>query len=853
MTQKVKQTTEIPKLGSISFEDIATKMVPHEWGFGSTPRTAGLREALYWKAAVTKEWINVAAGVGKCTFRKRPDVKIDVDRARLVTRAYRETEEQPWVIRRAKMLEKLCEEMPIFIKPGELIVGDANGAPDEIRWYPESSMWWMPDGVTTGGFSEMVTEEERKEIVEDICEYWKGRCVRDRIFDAMPEFIVPFVDNPANPSVFPQTWDEHRTLLAQDWESLFKEGLQARIDKAEAKLKELEVESWKVDRIGEMDAAEYLEKKHEWEAMAISGRALIRFAQRHAELAREQAKAEKDETRKKELEEMADILDWVPANPPRTFHECLQFHWIVDVVSHHLLVFGNGSGARIDHLWWPYYEADMKAGRITREKALELVECLFLKTQDLGSPLEWPPIFSATSGFDVSVAFNICGFDKDGKDVSNDLSCIAMEALANLHLTQPPICLLYHRDISPDVIERAIDLLRSGQGHPAFHNHDLLERWALNRGWSPEVARKAQLGVCVYVHIPGKSYDSTGLGTAGAVYATKLLNEVLGLFESPYVPGKPELKDPRQMGSADEILDAFCELMYFYTKVGINSWNVGQQIIMECFADPCNSLLLDEALERGVDVTKLHKEHDTFPYWVILGQVNVADSLSAIQKLVFDDRKYTMDELLDALRANWEGYEEMHQDFLRAPKYGNDDDYADEWAVKVLTRIPDTLGQVKDAWGWPCTVDGSTAAAFQSVGVMCAATPDGRKSGETLADGSISPMAGVDKNGPTATLNSVGKIPYKHSQLLNQRLMPQFLEGENKKLFAQYLREWYEKGTIPHIQFNVVDSRILQDAQEHPENYTDLQVRVAGYSAFWIDLAKETQDSILARAEQCLG
>jgi pyruvate-formate lyase len=239
---------------------------------------------------------------------------------------------------------------------------------------------------------------------------------------------------------------------------------------------------------------------------------------------------------------------------------------------------------------------------------------------------------------------------------------------------------------------------------------------------------------------------------------------------------------------------------------------------------------------------------------VFLGGINIADSLSAIQKLVFDDGKYTMDQLIEALKANWDGCEEMRQDFLRAPKYGNDDDYADAWAVKTLSRVHDgTLNQVEDAWGWSATIDGSTAAAFQSSGLACGASPDGRLGGTPLADGTLSPMSGADRNGPTAVLNSVGKIPYMHSQLLNQRFMPQFLEGENKKLFAAYLEEWHAKGTIPHIQFNVVDSQVLRDAQEHPEKYTDLQVRVAGYSAFWIDLAKETQDAIIARTEHPLS
>ena len=490
MHQTLKLGSEIPQPGSISFADRVTKSVPFDWGFGSTPRTAKLREAVGWKAAVTKEWMNVAVGFGKCEFRK--GIRVDLDRARLVTQAYRETEGQPWVIRKARSVEKMCDEMPIFIKPGELIVGDANGAPDEIRWYPEASMWWMPDGVTSGGYSEMVTDEERREIVEDICAYWKDRCVRDRIYAEMPDFLRPIVgSDPTFVTVYPQTWEESRGLPGYDYETLYAGGLQARIDTIEAKLKELD------ENIGAMPPAEYLDKKHQWQAMLMCGKAIIRYARRHAELARQQAAVETDRVRKKELEELADILEWVPANPPRTFHEALQFMWIVEIVGHFMAMCGNGSGVRIDRVWWPFYEADMKSGKITREDAMELVECLFLKAQEIGSPLEWPAIFSATAGFDVGWAPNICGADENGKDVSNDLGCMAMEALANLHVCQPPICLLYHRNINPEVVERAIDLNRMGMGHPSWHNEDLLEKWALMRGWPPEDAKRAQAACCI--------------------------------------------------------------------------------------------------------------------------------------------------------------------------------------------------------------------------------------------------------------------------------------------------------------------------------------------------------------------
>ncbi len=833
------------KSRTIPFEERVKRLIPFDWGYGSTPRTAKLRDSLYWKAAVTNEWLSVAMGAAKCTFRQ--GIRVDVDRARLITRAYKETEGQPWAIRRAKAVAKLCEEMPIFIKPGELIVGDANGTPDEIRWYPEVSSWWMPEGITTGGFADMVTEEERKEIIEDICDYWNGQSVRDLVWDNLPEHIRPIADESIINSVSFTTWEESRVVPPYDYESLFKEGLQPRIDRIEAKLKELDT------RIGDMDPDEYLSKKHEWEAMIICGRGILRYAQRYAQLAREQSLVETDETRRQELVEIAAILEWVPANPPRTFHECLQFYWTIEVVGHYMAVCGNGSGVRVDQIWWPSFEADMKAYRITREQALELVECLFLKIQEIGQPLHWPTSFSATAGFDIACNIDICGSDEQGWDVSNALSRIVMESIANLHINQPLVSVRYHRNISPDIVETGIDLDRTGMGHPSWFNEDLLTQWGLNRGWPPEEARKVQASGCVTVNIPGRAILATGILNVGGIFAVNLLNEILGVFDGPSIPNKPEPKDPRKMSSADDLLDAFCEQLFFYMKTGVNTWNMGQQVLMEYRPDPCNSFLMDESVERGIDLTRIHKEHDTSPFMVTYGGINTADSLAAIQKLIFDDKKYTIDQLIEALKANWEGHEVMLQEFLNAPKYGSDNDYGDSWAVKTLTRINDTVSQVKDAWGYPLTIDGSTAAGYQSLGMACGASADGRLAGTPLDDGSMSPMTGADKKGPTAMINSAGKIPFMHTQLMNQRFMPEFLEGDNKQLFADYLRVWYEKGTIPHIQFNVVDSHILKAAQKDPEKYKDLQVRVAGYSAFWIDLARDTQDSIIARTEQSLS
>jgi pyruvate-formate lyase len=249
---------------------------------------------------------------------------------------------------------------------------------------------------------------------------------------------------------------------------------------------------------------------------------------------------------------------------------------------------------------------------------------------------------------------------------------------------------------------------------------------------------------------------------------------------------------------------------------------------------------------------RFHKEDDTWPEVTPFGGINAANSLAAIQRLVFEQKRYTMEELIQALDANWSGYEVMRQDFLNAPKYGNDDDFADDWAVRFLVGMNDTVSKFKDAWGYSFTMDGSTASGYTMMGLAAGASPDGRLACTSLADGSLSPMSGTDNEGPTAVLNSVGKVPYMHTELFNQRFMPTFLEGENKELFADYLKVWHKK-EIPHIQFNVVNSKELREAQVKPEEHSELIVRVAGYSAHFIDLPDYSQDSIIERTEQALS
>lgn len=406
---------EIPALGSVTFSDMVQRKVPYEWGYGSTPRIAKLREGLYYKASTMKEWGSAFMAIFDSSALKdkigfRSGLKLDMDRAWLLTQSYKETEGQPEILRRAKAMVKICEEFPVSIKPNELIVGDPNSAPNEVRWYPELCVSYMPDAVKTGGFAVLVPEEEKEEIekqVDEICDYWNDRCLEARVKAVKPSWMaggmgkifgLPGIDEAGG------IYSESATIPGYDYDVLFRDGLKARIKRAEAKLEELQ--NYKV---AYMNPTEYVEKKNAWEAMAMCGRGAIRFAERYAEEARKQASTVGDETRRKELEEMAAVLDRVPGDPVQTFHEAVQFYWIIEVVGRYLAVNGFGCGIRVDQIWWPYYEADMKADRITREKALELVESLFLKVQEVGIGAVFPPFFAALSGGEIYYGANIGG------------------------------------------------------------------------------------------------------------------------------------------------------------------------------------------------------------------------------------------------------------------------------------------------------------------------------------------------------------------------------------------------------------------------------------------------------------
>jgi formate C-acetyltransferase len=497
----------------------------------------------------------------------------------------------------------------------------------------------------------------------------------------------------------------------------------------------------------------------------------------------------------------------------------------------------------------PYYQRDLKEGRITKDQAQELLEFLWIKMDEFGL-LEPPELHGLQSGGTWYQTMNLGGMTKDGDDATNDMSFLMLDATESIRTLQPTFALRYHPKINPGIVYRTIDLLRTGIGFPAIFNDSTIIPFITNRGIPLEDAREYGIYACVLWSIPGKNMRK--FPNPGCLSAGKCL--MLALYQGmDKFTGKQigcMTPDVSSFSCIEDVLDAYGKQVEFVFDKMAKIDNIGRSLYRRYLQRPFTSALFDGCIEKGKDMTAwtYHAYNPT----LVAGTVNVVDSLAAIKKFVFDDKILTMKELVEACENNFEGREDLRQRLINeAPKFGNDDDYVDSLAREVYIRTSKEVAKSKDLYGASWCIDGSLGGGHYSIGRGCGATPDGRKDNEAFADATLSPMAGMDKNGPTAVIKSTSKIDPLMTQtlLLNQKFLPQFLEGENKKVFADYLKTWADLGHW-HVQFNVVSKGTLLDAQQRPEDYSDLIVRVAGYSAYFVDLSKGVQDDIIARTEQ---
>lgn len=764
----------------------------------------------------------------------RSEIRLDLQRSRLMTESYKATEGEAMVLRRAKALANILNKMGIFIRDYERIVGYQTAEPNGI-FHPIEQNWKSPQRLANSPAGKTLLDDAGRKELDELCKYWKGKSISDRHQAVLPEDLKKYWTYEGT-----FLWSQLSELGIPNYEKLFNLGLQGLINEIREKMA----------RLDQKIPADYVEQKDFLTASIISLEAVINFAKRYAVLAKESAVRQKNATRKKILEEIAETCAWVPANPPRTFIEAIQFFYFIHLVRY-LEYSTLGIGVRIDYLFGPYYEKDLKEGKITKEETLGILQLLWIKLNELG--LVYSPTVSSVYGGVASLqAVTIGGTDEKGRDVTNDLTYLTMEAAKSLKIIEPSIALRVHEGTPDEVYSRATDVIKTGIGYPSLFNDEALiplyERWGVPKNEAKQYA----VSGCVYIEIPGKNVVRRSVGY---FVLPKCLWWALHQGVNPKTGEQHGARtpDPATFKSWEDVLEAYAEQVKFFTSKIEALERINNELLAQYAPRPFYSALLDGCIEQGKDCRRWVYNSILHHFSQVIGGTNVADAITAIKKVVFEDRKVTLPELITIMDKNWAGREDVRLACLNAPKFGNDDDYADEIARIVQTRGEAAMEEVKDRFGHSHRGDGSAVSATYGLAADTPATPDGRFDGEPFADSTLAPAPGRDKKGPTAVLKSCSKISTVNTfnHLLNQKFLPKFLEDDLKPAFLSYLKTW-KKLKVPHIQFNVVDRETLLKAKAQPERYSDLIVRVAGFSAYFVDLSSGLQDHIIARTEQTL-
>jgi formate C-acetyltransferase len=591
-----------------------------------------------------------------------------------------------------------------------------------------------------------------------------------------------------------------------------------------------------------------VDKFRYYQAVIMSLEAANTLADRYAELADKMAAEEKDPKRKAELEQIAATCHAIPRKPATTFREALQCFWF------NFLMLSPSTtlpGGRFDQFMYPYYKKDLEEGRITEEEAIELLCCLRLKDMELNRT-SGKNNRKKNAGMAKWHNFTIGGVDRDGNDATNDITYLVLEAAKITKTPHHTITVRVHKGTPEKLLIKALEVVRMGMGLPAFIGDESYIKCFTSRGLPIEDARNYCMTGCLDANVPGMS--RTG---PVPMITIPLIFDIFrhrGMDVKTGVKAGIDVGDFTSFKTYDELYAAFRkELDYIMRLVGEKN-NVELKITQELLPDPLRSAMMYKGIESGEDTFCRTMPFENGAVVNPIGMVNVGDSLAAIKKLVFDEQKYTLKELNDALEANWEGYEEMRREFEAAPKFGNNDDYVDMIVAECYKAFCDIADDIPTILGGKTIPTGISITSHQPGGGLTGATPDGRKAGEILADGTMSPMHGCDHCGPTAVFNSAMKIDQDPFQatLLNMKFGPSTLKTESDLTKLASMIKTYLTNGGKHVQFNVVDKETLVAAKEDPKAHRDLIVRIAGYSAYFVQLNDQMQDEVIARTEQTL-
>jgi formate C-acetyltransferase len=812
--------------------------------------------------------------------------EIEADRAYLLTESYKQTEQEPIIIRRAKAFEHILKYIPITIRENELIVGSAAKAPRGCQVFPEFSYAWLEaefDTISTRTADPFFISEETKTILHEVYKYWKGKTTSELALSYMaPEAKLAIDHNIFTPGNYFYNGVGHVTV---SYDKILSIGYEGIIAEAKAVLNQLQV--------SDMD---YVKRRSFLEAVITSCQAAVDYAHRYAVLALEEAEGCQDMTRKTELLRIAENCAKVPGKGAESFYEACQSFWFIQML---LQVESSGhsiSPGRFDQYMYPYYEADLKSGKITREFGQELMDCIWVKLNDLNKARDAASA-EGFAGYSLFQNLIAGGQNKEGVDVTNDLSFMCIEASMHVALPQPSLSVRVWNGTPQEFMMKAAKLTRTGIGLPAYYNDEVVIPALINRGLTLADAREYNIIGCVE---PQKAGKTDGWHDAAFFNMCRPLELVFSNGRDKGVSISIQTGEVEKMTAFDEFFLAYQKQMNYMIGLMVNADNAIDVAHAERCPLPFLSGMIEDCIGRGKSVQEGGAVYNfTGPQG--FGIANMTDSLYAINKLVFEEKKITLSEYKKALEVNYgkgldkataekatveivqkliaEGQKitekeiaeiltlalnggitkEEQQKFnnllemiAEIPKYGNDISEVDEFAREVAYTYTKPLETFKNPRGGQYQAGLYPVSANVPLGAQTGATPDGRLAFTPVADG-VSPSSGKDTHGPTAAANSVAKLDHyiaSNGTLFNQKFHPSALSGvRGLENFISLIRAYFDqKGS--HMQFNVVSRDTLVDAQEHPENYKSLVVRVAGYSALFTSLSRSLQDDIIARTEQ---
>ena len=811
---------------------------------------------------------------------------IESARAKLLTESYKATENEPIITRRAKAFAHILRHIPIIIRDDELIVGSSTLAPRGCQTYPEFSYQWLEDEldtVETRSADPFYIAEETKEELREVHKYWKGKTTSELALSYMaPEAVRAIEHNIFTPGNYFYNGVGHVTVK---YEEVLAVGYEGIIKKAEQELSECNV--------GDGD---YAERSHFLQAVILSCQAVIEYARRYSALAQEMAERCTDAARKEELLRIAENCSRVPAKGAQNFYEACQSFWFVQQLIQLESSGHSISPGRFDQYMYPYYKKDMENGNISREFAQELMDCIWVKLNDLNKCRD---AVSAEGFAGYSLFQNLIagGQNKEGEDVTNDLSFMCIQASMHVRLPQPSLSVRVWNGSPHEFLIKAAELTRTGIGLPAYYNDEVIIPSLQNRGLSLEDAREYNIIGCVE---PQKAGKTEGWHDAAFFNMCRPLELVFANGEDKGEMVGVPTGEVTEMSSFEEFYNAYKKQMEYCISLLVNADNAIDVAHAKRCPLPFLSCMVDDCLKRGKSVQEGGAVYNfTGPQG--FGIANMADSLFAVRKLVYEEKKVTMEEMKEALAWNFgkgldqqsvsdtaeavlrkmkdagqkidentvssilkavmnaqpgeekmKRYEEIHNMIEEVPKFGNDIPEVDYFARDVAYTYTKPLQNYKNPRGGQFQAGLYPVSANVPLGGQTGATPDGRYAHTPVADG-VSPSAGKDVNGPTAAATSVSRLDHfivSNGTLFNQKFHPSALSGrEGLEKFVALIRSYFDQKGM-HMQFNVVDRDTLLDAQKYPEKYKHLVVRVAGYSALFTTLSRSLQDDIIRRTEQ---